>query len=93
MKPLFITLGNHLKKKRLESGISQMEVARKLGYTSPQFVSNVERGLCSFPLNKLKILVDLYQLDREQLTQIILTEHEKEVRRKLGSRTAKAKRA
>lgn len=89
MKPIFVTLGNHLKKKRLESGVSQMEVARKLGYTSPQFVSNVERGLCSFPLNKLKILVDLYKLDREQLTQIILSEHEKDVRRKLGGKAKK----
>lgn len=36
-----------LKEKRLASGLSQLEIAKTLGYSSGQFVSNWERGLCS----------------------------------------------
>ena len=85
MKPIFVQLGNHLKRARLKSGLSQMTVAKELGYTSSQFVSNAERHICSLPLNKLSKLVKLYGINREELTQIILKAKEKEVRKALGS--------
>ena len=54
VEELFQKLGPFLKKARSKMGLSQRDVADKLGYTSPQFISNVERGLCSPPLKKLK---------------------------------------
>ena len=33
-----------LKKMRLKAGLSQRDVSTALGYTSPQYVSNWERG-------------------------------------------------
>jgi transcriptional regulator with XRE-family HTH domain len=47
--------GNFLKAKREAANITQAEVAEKLGYTSAQFVSNIERGLCAMPLANITV--------------------------------------
>ncbi len=33
-------------------GLTQFDLAKKLGYSSSQFISNVERGICTFPPGK-----------------------------------------
>lgn len=43
-----------IKQTRLKMGISQGKLCRKLGYSTPQYLSNFERGLCYFPNKKLK---------------------------------------
>lgn len=47
------SLGTFIKEKRLRKGLSQAELAEKLGYASPQFVSDWERGVSSPPMKKL----------------------------------------
>lgn len=47
------TLGTYLKDKRLKKGFSQADFATRLGYASPQFVSDWERGVSSPPMKKL----------------------------------------
>lgn len=84
-------MGKYLKEKRLTKGLSQHQVAAKLGYGSSQFVSNVERGMCGFPLVKLRKLVDIYDLDAEFLANMIVEDHAKEVRTALIK--GKSKRA
>jgi transcriptional regulator with XRE-family HTH domain len=51
-----------LKSLRLKSGLSQGKVARALGYTSPQFVSNWERGLSEPPIETLVKITELYRV-------------------------------
>lgn len=84
MKDLFEILGNFLQDKRTKAGLSQGDVADKLGYSSPQFISNFERGLCAPPLNKLKMLVQLYGLNSEEVVKLMMKEHERHLRRNLG---------
>jgi len=67
-------LGRFLRQKRIGSGFTQAEIAGKLGYSSPQFISNFERGLCSPPLKNLKALVRLYRIDANELIRLILDE-------------------
>lgn len=81
-------LGTYLKDKRIQSGLTQSEVSTALGYTTPQFVSNFERGLCSPPLQALAILVSLYKINPEELIDIIL-DHEKIMLRETLSKEAK----
>ena len=90
MKELFEVLGDYLQAKRIKAELSQGDVATKLGYSSPQFISNFERGLCAPPLNKLKLLVSLYDLNSEELIRLMLKEEEKNLRKHLGG--AKKKR-
>jgi len=41
--------GEFVKEARLAAGLSQTKLAKRLGWSSPQFVSNIERGLSSLP--------------------------------------------
>jgi transcriptional regulator with XRE-family HTH domain len=84
MKELFQVLGEFLQSKRVKSGLSQGDVATKLGYSSPQFISNFERGLCAPPLNKLKMLVQLYDLSGEEVLKLMMKEQERHLRKALG---------
>ena len=77
MKDLFEVLGSYLQTKRLKSGLSQGDVADKLGYSSPQFISNFERGLCAPPLPKLKTIINMYDLSAESVVSLMLKEQEK----------------
>jgi transcriptional regulator with XRE-family HTH domain len=68
------TLNDYLRQKRLDSGLSQLDVARVLGYSSPQFVSNWERGLVSPPLETIAVLIDLYKIPAQEVVNRILEE-------------------
>lgn len=65
-------LADFLRDKRIESGHSQMDIAKKLGYTSAQFVSNWERGLSSPPIHTLRRLSELYSVPPDMLFDITL---------------------
>ncbi len=83
-KKLNENLGVTFKNHRVEAGLSQGQVSKALGYTSPQFVSNFERGLCSLPLNKIKKLIDLYELKGEEVVELMLSLHETYLREELN---------
>jgi len=89
MKELFQVLGEFLQSKRMKAGLSQGDVATKLGYSSPQFISNFERGLCAPPLNKLKLLIQLYDLNGEEVVKLMLKEQEKHLRKSLNLKAKK----
>lgn len=74
MRMVTKTLNDYLRQKRLDSGLSQLDVARVLGYSSPQFVSNWERGLVSPPLETIAVLVDLYKIPANEVISRILDE-------------------
>lgn len=65
-------LALYLKRKRIGAGLSQRQVARKLGYTTAQFVSNWERGISEPPISALKTLAVLYELDADELFEVTL---------------------
>lgn len=68
-----VRLGQFLQKKRVEVGLSQGEVAKKLGYNSPQFISNVERGLCSPALVSAKKMAKLYGIPANEMQAELLS--------------------
>lgn len=65
-------LANFLKSKRIEAGITQRDVAAKLGYTTPQFISNWERGLSSPPIPILRKISEMYGVSEDDLFQVVL---------------------
>ena len=87
--------GEYLKEKRLKADYSQREVSEKLGYSSPQFISNIERGLCAPPMPSLKILISLYKIPVKEVTKIILDHQQKLLTSQLSSsrRSKKSKRS
>jgi transcriptional regulator with XRE-family HTH domain len=67
-----VNLGKYLKEKREGAGFSQKEVADKLGYTTPQFVSNWERGVSQPPLKTLKKIGEMYKVSSDELFNVTL---------------------
>jgi transcriptional regulator with XRE-family HTH domain len=62
------------KQLREKAGLTQREVSDALGYSTPQFISNVERGRCRFPVQKLPKIRRLYKISAEKVIDLILSE-------------------
>ena len=65
-------LGQHLKASRERANLTQAEVSRRLGYSSPQFISNIERGISVTPLPTLAKMLRLYKTNPDKASEIIL---------------------
>lgn len=77
--------GDYLKEKRVKANLSQAEVAEELGYSSPQFVSNFERGLCTPPLPALKQMLQLYNISKKEMVELLLRQERKHLELALSS--------
>ena len=80
-------LGEYLYERRLAKEITQGDLATALGYASPQFVSNWERGLAKPPLETLKRMIKILDIDVEELLTILMKMEEKRLRDCLGGET------
>jgi transcriptional regulator with XRE-family HTH domain len=87
-----VTLADFMKQKRVAAGLSQGDVADKLGYTTPQFISNWERGVSRPPINVLKKLGDLYKISSEDLFEVVLSETIIEITRDFRNKFGKSKK-
>lgn len=68
------TLAQTLKEVRIQAGLSQRDVAEILGYSTPQFISNWERGLSHPPITSLKKLALAYNVSADLLFEKLLQE-------------------
>jgi transcriptional regulator with XRE-family HTH domain len=67
-----VSLSEFLREKRIAAGMSQGKVAGILGYTSPQFISNWERGISEPPVDTLKVIAKLYNVPMDELFEVVL---------------------
>jgi len=74
-------LAGFLKEKRVAAGLTQSEVARKLGYSSPQFVSNWERGLANPPVFVLRDLTKMYKVSADSMFDLLVDDVKNELHR------------
>ncbi len=74
----------YMAKKRVKSGKTQGDISRRLGYGSAQFLSNFERGLCVFPLAKLKILCAEIGVSREKAAEMLIKIETAKINKGLG---------
>ena len=84
-------LGKLFRIGRIKVGMSQGTVCRALGYTTPQYLSNFERGLCSMPLDKLKRMIDMYDMDGESVVRLIIDLQSKFLRTQLAGKPKRAR--
>lgn len=76
---------------REKAGLTQREVSDALGYSTPQFISNVERGRCRFPIQKLPKIKKLYKVSADHMIDLILTE-EKQILLKVFNKKSSSAR-
>lgn len=68
-----------IKQKRLEKNMSQNELARELGYITPQLVSNAERNLCGFPKTKVKKICKVLGITKRDFMDAYLSDQKKKI--------------
>jgi transcriptional regulator with XRE-family HTH domain len=66
-------LGQFLKESRKRAGLSQVELATKLGYETPQFISDWEREVYSPPMKKLFLICELLAIKPEKFFAMLLS--------------------
>jgi len=66
-------LGRHLRAKRIEKNLTQVELAQ-LCKAGSQFISNIERGLCAPSLRVLKRIMIVLDIHQDQIADIYRAE-------------------
>jgi ribosome-binding protein aMBF1 (putative translation factor) len=75
-----MTESKFLKLARVQSGLTQGQLAKKMGYGSSQFVSNVERALAALPPSHMKDFIKYTKADPEQLVKVKVQAYRKWLR-------------
>lgn len=65
--------------------MSQPQMAKHLGYNSGQFISNVERGLCSLPPSKVPKMAHLSGVPIEEFKNALLKDFEHNINYEIGA--------
>ena len=77
-------LGHFLREKREMKGLTQAQVAQRLGYGSTQFISNIERGISRVPIKSLRQFIEVYDLRPDDVIDILLEEKRLQLIKQLG---------
>ena len=65
-------LCNYLLKAREMKGLTQKELAAKLGIASDQLISNWERGLCAPPIKKISTLASVLDIKFDPTFDLVM---------------------
>lgn len=68
-------LSQIIKQARKKTGLTQKEVSESLNYSSPQFISCIERGTVKIPLEVLGQLVKKYDINRTKVKKILMKQY------------------
>lgn len=66
-------LATFLRTARENAKLTQADLARKMGYTTPQFISNLECRRAPLPLNKVKPFIRLTKCNPDLLRKAIVS--------------------
>lgn len=77
-------LNELLRKKRIEKGLSQTKVSQLLGYSSCQYISNIERNISMPPTKMIKKISKVYGFKPGELENIFLKEKIQKLKTQLG---------
>jgi hypothetical protein len=74
----FQNVARLIKEKRLAhpKKLSQTQLSKMLGYKNGQFISNVERGLCSIPLRGMKNAIDILEISPLEIKEAMLKDYQ-----------------
>lgn len=77
----FMNVANLVRIKRQEhpKKLSQGKLSKELGYKNGQFISNLERGLCSIPLKGMRRFIEVLGINEEELKDAILKDYEETI--------------
>lgn len=85
------SIGHFLKEKRVEVGLTQNELSKIFGYTSSQFISNIERDLAQPPLKTLKFYMRVLKISEEEMYSIMSENYNQLLRSSIFGQSATGK--
>lgn len=90
-----VTIHTVLRRLRERKGVSQGKLGKLLGYSSPQFISNWERGIALPPAKTIRELANIFNCDVNELEELyvtaILEKTEEEIRTEFRSASSQKK--
>ena len=75
MNRKFTNISKLIKTARVDVGLSQAELARRIGCHG-QFISNIERGKCSVPVKDLNTISVALMVSREKIRRAMINDYE-----------------
>jgi transcriptional regulator with XRE-family HTH domain len=63
----FYQLGSFVKNRRLQLGLTQIQLSNLMGYKSGQLVSNLERGLSGIPFEKVGLMASILKVSNDTI--------------------------
>lgn len=73
-----------LKEARVRAGLFQKNVSDKLGLTTPQFLSNLERGLVTIPPKQMKTLAKILKVKPQVFVDAYVADVTARVKKEAG---------
>ena len=70
-----------LKQARERKGISQGQLSKALGFSNPQFISNIERGLSELPTKHFKKVEKILGIPMPKLIEMKIESTQKRLRK------------
>ncbi|RLA88599.1 MAG: hypothetical protein DRG20_05885 [Deltaproteobacteria bacterium] len=67
------TIGEFLRLARVKKGLSQYELAKKMGYKTAQSISDWEREKADVPIERIKELAEILNIDQKELFLKVLS--------------------
>lgn len=88
-----VIVGTLLRNQRERLGLTQVDIAARLGYRYGNFIGMVEKGTALFPIQKIKEYADAYELDHFDLTRAVCREFFPDISRYMDELVALRKKA
>lgn len=79
-----MTPGKLIKKYREKKGMTQLELAKKLGYGIPQFISLMENEHSKVPKEKCEEIIEALEIPARTFYQAMLREEQVELQKACG---------
>jgi transcriptional regulator with XRE-family HTH domain len=92
MNETYRGLGILIRNYRQDKQMTQLDLSRKLGYESTQFVSLFERGLSKVPNNVLGQLIVILGIPEKTILEVLLKDYEVSLKSEIstGKKIARA---
>ncbi len=75
---------------RMKAGLTQKELAIKLGYDIPQFISLMENGHSKIPLNILGELINFLRIPEKMVIDLLVENYKKDAKLQISTGRKKA---
>lgn len=77
----FENIGRLIRHSREGVEMSQSKLSECLGFKNGQFVSNIERGLCSIPADKVGAVSNMLHISRLEIVEAMVQDYKENVMR------------